>query len=78
MPGILMSRNTRSGGSRSTAASALGPDGPPHELVALVLEDHPQRVADGRLVVDDQDAGGHSGDASTRTARNTRWPRSGR
>ena len=26
------------------------------ELVVLVLEDHPQRVADGGLVVDDQDA----------------------
>ncbi len=30
------------------------------ELVALVLEGHPQRVADGGLVVDDEDAGfGH-------------------
>ena len=29
------------------------------ELVVLVFEDHPQRVADRRLVVDDQDAGFH-------------------
>ena len=31
------------------------------ELIVLVLEDHPQRIADRRLVIDDKDAGFHSG-----------------
>ncbi len=31
----------------------------PDELVVLVLEDHPQRVADGRLVVNHEDLGLH-------------------
>ena len=56
MPGILTSSSTRSGASRSTSASALLAGGGAEELVAFVLERHPQRVADGRLVVDDQDA----------------------
>jgi hypothetical protein len=41
--------------SRCTSASASCPERA-DECVVLVLEDHPQRVADGRLVVDDQDA----------------------
>ena len=53
MPPILMSRKTRSGGSRSTSATPSGPlDGLLH-VVALVLEDHPDRPADLRLVVND-------------------------
>ena len=62
MPGILMSSSTRSGavalGQRQPFLAGRGAD----ELVALVLERHPQRIADRRLVVDDQDAGfGHVG-----------------
>ena len=56
MPGILTSRSTRSGASRSTSASPSWPVAAPTNVVAFVLEGHPQRVADGRLVVDDQDA----------------------
>ena len=59
MPGILMSRNTRSGALALDHARGLLAGGRAEELVALVLEDHPQRVADGRLVVDDQDARFH-------------------
>ncbi len=54
MSGILMSRNTRSGGSRSTIASPSGAGRRQQALVAFVLEDHPQRVANGRFVVDHQ------------------------
>ena len=61
MPGILMSSSTRSGRSRWTAASAFLAAGGADELIVLVLEDHPQRVADGGLVVDDQDARLHVG-----------------
>ena len=55
MPGILMSSSTASGGAgvelgQRGAAVAHGRD-----LVALVLEDHPQRVADRGLVVDDRE-----------------------
>ena len=56
MPGILMSSNTRSGASRSISGKPFLAGRGADELVALVLEHHPQRVADGRLVVDDQDA----------------------
>ena len=59
MPGILMSSRTRSGASRSTSASAFLSRRGADELVAFVFENHPQRVADGRLVVDDQDARFH-------------------
>ena len=56
MPGILTSSSTRSGrlalDQREAFLAGRGAD----ELVALVLEHHPQRVADGRFVVDDQDA----------------------
>ncbi len=56
MPGILMSRKHEvrrlALGEREALLAASRPD----ELVAVVLEDHPQRVADRRLVVDDQDA----------------------
>ena len=48
MPGILMSRNTRSGASRSASASAFLAGRRAEHVVALVLEDHPQRVADRR------------------------------
>ena len=59
MPGILMSRRTRSGRSRCTTVDTVLAGGRADELVVLVLEDHLQRVADGGLVVDDQDAGFH-------------------
>ena len=39
-------------GQRQPFLAGRGAD----ELVAFVLERHPQRVADGRFVVDDQDA----------------------
>ena len=39
-------------GEREALLAGRGAD----ELVAFVLERHPQRVADGRFVVDDQDA----------------------
>ena len=56
MPGILTSSSTRSGASRSASASPSWPVAAPIELVALVLEGHPQRIADRRFVVDDEDA----------------------
>ena len=59
IPGILMSSTTMSGGSRLTCAMPSGPGRGADELVVLVFEDHPQRVADGGLVVDDEDAGFH-------------------
>ena len=37
----------------------LRPGGRFEELVPLVFEDHPQRLADGFLVVDHQDAAAH-------------------
>ena len=58
-PGILMSRNTRSGISRSAMASAFRPGAGGEHFVAVVFENHPHRVADGGLVVDDEDAGFH-------------------
>ena len=67
MPGILMSRNTRSGASRSTSVDAFLAGRRQHHVVALVLEDHLQRVADRGLVVDDQDAWFHRD--SVRTVR---------
>ena len=56
MPGIFTSSSTRSGASRSASASPSWPVAAPHELVPFVFERHPQRVANGRFVVDDQDA----------------------
>ena len=60
MPGILMSSSTRSGRSRWTSGEPFLAGGGADELVVLVLEDHPQRVADRGLVVDDQDARFHT------------------
>ena len=46
--------------TRARRPSGLpGPDPASEDLVALVFENHPHRVADGRLVVDDEDAGLH-------------------
>ena len=57
MPGILMSRNTRSGASRSIMPHALLAGGRLQDIVAFVFQNHPQRVADARLVVNHQDSG---------------------
>ena len=62
MPGIFTSSRTRSKclalDQREPFLAGRGAD----ELVALVLERHPQRIADRGFVVDDQDAGfGHAG-----------------
>ena len=65
-----MSRKTRSGASRSTSVDAFFAGGRQHHLVALVLEDHLQRVADRGLVVDDEDAWFHR--VSVRTVRMVR------
>ena len=48
-----------SGGSRSDLRNAIGTRRGAAELVVLVFEDHPQRVADGGFVIDDEDAGFH-------------------
>ena len=55
MPGILMSRNTRSGASRSIMRTRVFAGGRLNDVVALVFQNHPQRVADARFVVNDQD-----------------------
>ena len=65
MPGILMSRKTRSGVSRSATVRPSWPDPAVKDLVALVLENHPHRVADGRLVVDDENPGLHDSGSGT-------------
>ena len=59
MPGILMSRNTRSGASRSISVRPSWPVAAPMYVVALVFQDHPQRSRMAGLVIDDQDAGFH-------------------
>ena len=56
MPGILTSRNTRSGASRSASASPSGAARRLEHLVALVLEDHPERLPDLRFVINDEDS----------------------
>ncbi len=56
IPGIFTSRMTRSGvspfGERETFLAGRGA----HKLVPFVLERHPQRIADRRFIVDDEDA----------------------
>ena len=56
MPGILMSRKTRSGASRSASAMPSGPLERLDDLVVVVAQDHPDRAADLGLVIDDENA----------------------
>ena len=44
-----------------------------HELVLFVFEDHPQRIADGGLVINDQDAGLHRRIFNLRSQSYDRW-----
>ena len=67
-----MSRNTRSGVSRSASVSPSWPDPAVRHFVAVVFQNHPHRVADGGLVIDDEDPGFHGSESGVMVAM-TRW-----
>ena len=68
-----MSRNTRSGDLALGHRRGLpAPEPASEHFVAVVLENHPHRVADRGLVVDDEDARFHGRQSGT-IVQMTRW-----